>query len=527
MKRFLVILTVVALILASFPGLVRANETSLKDISLILKVGEKSYMLNGFEKTSDAGPIIKNSRAFVPIRLVAEEFGAKVGWDNATRTVTIQANSTTIKLVIGSTAAYVGNKKYTLDYPIFIAPPGRTMVPIRFVSESLGLLVFWDAAGRQIYISSPTHVKSPGVTDSEITIGTFQALSGPVAPIGIAVSHGMQAYFNMINEQGGIYGRKINLIIRDDQFNPAKTVLETKRLVEQDHVFAIVGGLGTPGCLAVTDYLENKGVPFIYQGSGSSKFAFPPKKYIFSVQPNYLNEGQIMVKYALNDLKAKNIAVIYEDDDIGNEGLEGVKKGIDKFGGKLVTSIGFPLTETDFTSYILKLQQAKPDVVIVYALLRPATAILKTARNLGLDTKFMTTYPNADPVFILLSGGAAENVYVAAWVDITNTKDPGVVKFFTAMQKYYPKEKGVAYAAAGWIAAEVFTEALRRAGAPPTRERLVWALETFKHWNGDLAKDITYGKTERAGKYSMYFLQVKNGKFVKASSWINIYEDKP
>lgn len=527
MKKFLVVLTIVALLSVTFSGVARATETGLKDISLILRIGEKTYMLNGVEKQADVGPIIKNSRAFVPIRLVAEEFGAKVSWDNATRTVTIQADSTTIKLAIGSVVAYVGNKKCTLDYPPFIIPPGRTMVPIRFVSESLGLLVFWDAAGRQIYISSRTHVKSPGVTDREITIGTFQALSGSVAPIGIAMSHGMQAYFNVINEQGGIYGRKINLIIRDDQFDPAKTVLVTKRLVEQDHVFAIVGGLGTPGCLAVMNYLENKGVPFVYQGSGSSKFAFPPKKYIFSVQPNYLNEGQIMVKFAVDDLKAEKIAVIYQDDDIGNEGLEGVKKGIDRFGGKLVTSVGFPLTETDFTSYILKLQQAKPDVVIIYALLKPATAILKTAKSLGLDTKFITTYPNADPLFILLSGGAAENVYTASWADITNAKDPGVARFFAAMHKYYPKEKGIAYAVAGWIAAEVFTEALRRAGAPPTRERLIWALETFKHWNGDLAKDITYGKNERAGKYSMYFLQVKNGQFEKASPWIDIYKENP
>ena len=527
MKKIIIGLMIFTLLIATLSGVAKAKSNGLKDISLILRIGEKSYMLNGVEKQADVGPIIKNSRAFVPIRLVAEEFGAKVGWNGKTRTVTIQVDTKVIKLVIGSTTAYVGNKKYILDYPPFIIPPGRTMVPIRFVSESLGLLVFWDGAGRQIYISSPTHEKSPGVTNNEVVIGTFQALSGPVAPIGIAMTHGMQAYFNMINEQGGIYGRKINLIVRDDQFNPAKTVLETKRLVEQDHVFAIVGGLGTPGCLAVMDYLEKNKVPFIYQGSGSSKFAYPPKKYIFPVQPNYLNEGQIMVKYAVETLKANRIAVIYEDDDIGNEGAAGVKKGIEEFGGELVASIGFPVTETDFTSYVLKLQQAKPDVVIIYALLKPATSILKTAKSLGLDTKFITTYPNADPIFILLAGDAANGVYVAAWVDITNTKDPGVMKFLTTMHKYFPKEKGIAYAAAGWIAAEVFTEALRRAGAPPTRDRLIWALETFKHWNGDLAKDITYTPTDRAGKHSMYFLRVIDGQFKKVSGWIDIYKEKP
>lgn len=117
-----------------------------------------------------------------------------------------------------------------------------------------------------------------GVTEKEILVGTFQAMSGPVAPIGRPMAQGMQAYFNYINEQGGIYGRKINLIIADDQFNPAKTVVEVRRMVEQDGVFAIVGGLGTPGILAVEGYLNNRGVPFVYLGGGSIEFSLPPKK---------------------------------------------------------------------------------------------------------------------------------------------------------------------------------------------------------------------------------------------------------
>jgi len=117
-----------------------------------------------------------------------------------------------------------------------------------------------------------------GVYNDKVVIGTFQALSGPYAVIGQEMTKGMKAYFNWVNNRGGVYGRKIELIVADDQLNPAKTVVEVKRLVEQDKVFAIVGGLGTYGCLAVIDYLEQNKVPFVYQGAGTSKLVVPPKK---------------------------------------------------------------------------------------------------------------------------------------------------------------------------------------------------------------------------------------------------------
>ncbi len=107
-----------------------------------------------------------------------------------------------------------------------------------------------------------------------------------------------------------------------------------KKFVTEDKVFAVVGGLGTPGCLAVMDYLNDQKVPFVYQASGVSKISIPAKNYVFAVQPNYINEGQIFAKYVASTLGLKNIAVLYSNDDTGNEGLTGIKKGIDKFGGR-------------------------------------------------------------------------------------------------------------------------------------------------------------------------------------------------
>jgi len=188
-------------------------------------------------------------------------------------------------------------------------------------------------------------------------------------------------------------------------------------MVEEDKVFAIVGGLGTPGCLAVMDYLNEKAVPFVYQGSGVSALAIPPKKYVFAVQPNYTNEGQIFVKYIVDDLKLNKIALLYRDDDAGREGSVGVDQGINKFGGELVVKTPFPGTETDFTSYLLKVKQSGAEALIVYEPTDSAIAsnILKTAKSLGLTQKIFLPYSHAG--IVAAAGEAAENVYITGWVD--------------------------------------------------------------------------------------------------------------
>ncbi len=168
-------------------------------------------------------------------------------------------------------------------------------------------------------------VAEVGVYKDKIVIGTFQALSGPYAVIGQEMSKGMNAYFNWVNKNGGVYGRKIELIIADDQLNPSKTVVEVKRLVESDKVFAIVGGLGSYGCLAVMDYLEQNRVPFVYQGAGTSLLVSPPKKYIFAVQPDYTFEGQLIAKFLVENMGKKRIGIIYMSNDVGEEGRAAVK----------------------------------------------------------------------------------------------------------------------------------------------------------------------------------------------------------
>ena len=363
-----------------------------------------------------------------------------------------------------------------------------------------------------------------GVYNDKVVIGTFQALSGPYAIIGQEMSKGMKAYFNWINSRGGIHGRKIELIIADDQLNPAKTVVEVKRLVEQDKVFAIVGGLGTYGCLAVMDYLEQNKVPFVYQGAGASKLVIPPKKYIFGVQPDYTLEGTLIGKYVGEIAKFKNPAIVYMNNDIGLEGYVAFKAKLEDYKMKPVVEISYNPADTDYSGLVIKLIEKNSDVIVIYGLITDTIRWIKTIRDYGLGSKIITIYPNADPSFIKLAGKYAEGVIFTGWVPLATPDRPEFVRDYqraiSIYQQTYPKEIMSSYAVAGFIAAEVFTEGLIRAGKNLTREGLVKALESFKNWNGILAKDITWGPNLRRGKSSMYFMVVKNGQFVPLTDLI-------
>jgi len=370
----------------------------------------------------------------------------------------------------------------------------------------------------------------PGITKDKVLIGTFQALSGPVAYIGLSMRKGMDAYFNWVNANGGVYGRKIELLVADDQFNPAKTVVEVKRMVEQDKVFSIVGGLGTPGCLAVMKYLNDSKVPFVYQGSGALGLAVPPNKYIFSVQPNYYSvEGPIVAKYLARQLGYKRIGMVYRAADDGKEELAGFQSWLvsNRLEKLLVKAIPVNPNATSFDNEILELLGAGVDVVFLSMYGQQPPNFMIQAKQYGLDAKIVMSYPNSDIQVIQLSQGAAEGAQAMAWVWLGDADSVQFQRYLAIYQETFPQEIPNAYAAAGFIAGEVFTEGLRRAGQNPTREGLVQALETMSGWQGLISPIISYkpysvgDNTCRVGLQAMYAMEVVNGLWEKVSDWID------
>src|SRR6266542_1977115 len=178
----------------------------------------------------------------------------------------------------------------------------------------------------------------PGVTDTEVVVGSWGPQDGPAGAYG-AIDRTLDAYFKMINDQGGINGRKIRFIYENDSYQPAKTVAAVKKLVEEDKVFALCGGLGTAHNAAVMDYLVSNNVPHVWPATGTTALAEPLKKNIYAVQLNYTTEATLATQYALDTMGTKKIAVFYQNDAFGKEGLDAVQAELKKRGLAAATGV--------------------------------------------------------------------------------------------------------------------------------------------------------------------------------------------
>jgi len=359
-----------------------------------------------------------------------------------------------------------------------------------------------------------------GASDDAVTVGTIGVQSGPYAVIGTPYFSGMEAYFKMVNDNGGINGRKINLIKKDDEFKADKSVQAAESLIFDEKVFAIVGHLGTPGVMATEQLVKEEGIPSVYFGSGAVQLTTAGENF-FPVQPNYVYEGKLMAKYAVEEFKAEKIAVIYRNDDVGRDGLAGVEEGLKALGkasvlpedGKLAFNVG----ETDFTVQIQKAKNLDPDLVIIYGLIGGASGTLKEMEKVGFEVPMITTYSNADASFLAVASPGAPNViknlYVMGWLEV----DEAALKpLVDAMGKYFADVPVNAYTMAGWVAAETFAAGLKQAGDNLSWEGYIAAMNTLKFTEG-LAPEIAYSPGVRVGVTKMSLSRVvvdSNGSYI-------------
>lgn len=352
-----------------------------------------------------------------------------------------------------------------------------------------------------------------GVTDTEILFGNWSPQSGGAAGYGI-VARVVDAYFKKINEEGGIYGRKLRLVFEDDAYQAAKTTAVVKKMVEQDKVFAFVGGIGTANNLAVRDYLNENGVPNICFSTGSGALVqMPSAKLHFGLLTNYTFEGQVLAKYAADTLKASKVAVVYQNDGFGKEAYASFVKTAKEKNVQVVAEVSYETGATDLSSQALKLSQSGAEVVFVNAVPGPGAAVVKEMSKLGFKPKVLTTFVLNDPSFLSAVGTAAEGIYTTSFTPLPDSNDSKVIKFREFMKKYLPNEQVGSFAMWGYLGGEILTEALKRAGKDLSRETLVAGMESIQNWKESIAANINYGPTNRAPQNLIYIIQFKEGKF--------------
>ncbi len=377
-----------------------------------------------------------------------------------------------------------------------------------------------------------------GITDTEIHIGQWGPQTGPAAAWG-AVARGTDAYFKMINDQGGIHGRKIVHHYFDDGYNPAKTKAGVKQLQEEVGIFAWVSGVGTATGLAVKEYLMERKIPWIGPSAGSRHWIDPPSKYLFNVYPLYLNDAQVLSRYATEEMGLKRIAICYQNDDYGKQGLEGAQKQLRKEGMKLVAEVPVSVADTDMKPHIMKLRQAEADAVLLFVGPGHVARLIGTGKAMQFEPQWMSTTTCADfPLMMYITKGAYQGVIAASFgmadpvvgeiVDFSNPTMPLMQEYIENAFKKYAAENerwGLTFAA-GIAFAEPMVEAMKRAGRDLTRERLVAELEkltNFKGINGLISYKPFDPKdpTCRLGQSEVYVGKcLEGGKMEVLTDWI-------
>jgi branched-chain amino acid transport system substrate-binding protein len=363
-----------------------------------------------------------------------------------------------------------------------------------------------------------------GVTDKEILIGQWGPQTGPAALWGV-VGRATGVYFDLINAEGGINGRKIKYFLRDDGYQPAKTKAIAKEFVEKLGVFGVVGGVGTSTGMAVKDYLMQNKVPWVSPASGSSHWTQPFEKYLFSTFPQYFQEAYVLTQYAVEKMGKKKIAFFYQNDDYGKEGLDGAKKYLESKGMKLVAEVPVEVTDTDLKTHALKLKESGAEVVVMWVLPKHGAIILGVSKAIGFSPQWICCSTLSDPQLMFkVTKGLWKGVMYGNFVKMDS---PLVKKYQAAKDKYAPNEKytGLFYLA-GFYFAEPMVEGLKRAGKDLNSESFVKAMETIKDWNDWIGYDCTFTATDHQGVKSVYMEKCGDkGARIKVSDWL-IYKGK-
>ncbi len=369
--------------------------------------------------------------------------------------------------------------------------------------------------------ASLAQTQERGVTAAEVVIGTSQPLSGPAAFWGVPVTGGMDAWIRFINDQGGIHGRKIRLVARDDSYLPPRAVANVRELVDRERIFAIVGLLGSANSFAVRDFVVDNQVIWINPLADANMWAgFKNKKHLFVTYPSYVDEGRILADYGAKNLGVKTMAVFYQNDLYGQKGLLGVKRGAAQAKAKVVTSVSYEVTDTDVSGHALKLRQANPDAVILYATPRHGALIVREMAKIGFRPKLLSSFTLTDPAMFALAGDAWNDIVLTAYFPLPGT-DARVDEVLATISRINPAlAQNPFNAVAGVSFLEPFLEGMRRAGPNLTRDTFVAAMESIRNWDGMVVRGVTFGPNRHQGTNRIFIVKAENRQYKKLTDWI-------
>ena len=358
----------------------------------------------------------------------------------------------------------------------------------------------------------------PGVTDTEVVIGISTPLSGPAAAWG-ATGLGAEAWAKQVNELGGVHGRKIRVIVKDDAYTPGKAVANVNEM--KDQVFAIVGLLGTAVINAGKDPIVEAGIPLVQAFGDVRIWTRVPRaqlRGVFVNYPDYADEGDFLARYAAEHLGTKKVAVFYQNDGFGKGQLEGIQHGIKAMAGKaqIAAAVPYEVSETELGAHALKLKESGADTVIMVTTPRHGAIVVKAMAAAGYRPRLMSGFPLGSPVMFRLLGDLWEGAHVTTTGPLFGV-DAEADRLVEILTRHEPRLKGGGeqFGLLGAPEMMLAVEGLKRAGRDLTREKFVRALESVSQWvpeGGGVPR--TFGPDRHHGTNAVRVIRAEKGKYV-------------
>ncbi|MFH0984808.1 MAG: ABC transporter substrate-binding protein [Candidatus Omnitrophota bacterium] len=396
--------------------------------------------------------------------------------------------------------------------------------PVLVLTLSLSLFSACDQKIKPV--GDPTQTQ--GITETEILLGNSSPFTGHAQHLGTHNLRGAMIFFNDLNSRGGINGRKIRVISYDDQYDPPQCVLNTQKLLGQDKVFALFNYFGSPTTLKVIPMLEQTKTPLVGVFSGADFLRNPVKKYIFNIRGSYHLETNRAVMHFVEDLGFKKLAVFYQNDAFGIDGLKGTEIALAHYGLKPVAAESYDRGALNVENAAEIIRQSGAEGVVMVALYGPASKFIKLLKDAGSPMIFYVVSPVGTSELVKQLGDKYSDGVIISHVVPSPDLDvlSSVREYKMLNERYYPESQPNVVALEGYVNAKVIAEGLTRAGKDLTREKFVQALESLRDYSCGIGNPLNFSAENHEGIKSVFFTKIEKGELVFISNFREVMEGK-
>jgi branched-chain amino acid transport system substrate-binding protein len=357
-----------------------------------------------------------------------------------------------------------------------------------------------------------------GVSKKEIVLGMHTDLAGPAATYGVSSSNAVKMRFDEVNEAGGIQGRKIKLIVEDTQYQVPRAVQAGLKLINRDHIFAMVAPLGTPMNNALFKDQFEAGVPNLFPLSAARSMYQPFNRLKFYGAASYVDEVRAGIKYFVEQKGKKAVCAMYQDTDFGKEVLDGAQLQVEAMNMKLVETATHKPTDQDFTAQITKLRGAGCDLVVLGTIVRDSIVPYATARKLGwTEVDFLGSAATYDLFVAAAQGGVTEGLYAMGLTDMPyrDSLSPVAQVWFDKYKERFHADPNIG-AVYGAVAADLTVLGLDRAGTDLTLDSFIKGMESIRNYHDIFnGPEQSYGPDKHQGANTSFLAVVKGGRWVR------------